>query len=178
MQHKIYFISGVCGVGKTSAVKCLKKMVSTDKYDIHDFDERGVPDGGGPVWHDAETRFWLETAATNAKEGKDTIISGFANPDQFKKVYRSGTDIPAQLILLTSSDETLRTRLQNRHSTPATIKEINRASGVSLDTFIEDNVSFTPTLRTIFKNNHFPIIDTNGKSPEEVAREIIQIVSL
>jgi hypothetical protein len=54
----------------------LKKLLPSDKFDIRDFDERGVPDGGGDVWHSKETKHWLDVATTNAEQGKSTIIFG------------------------------------------------------------------------------------------------------
>lgn len=175
-MNKVYIISGVSGAGKTSAVKHLKKVVPLNKYDIRDFDERGVPDGGGQVWHDAETRYWLEVAKENAKHKKDTIISGFADPERFKKVYEPDTDIPAQLILLDVSGDSLRKRLAGRHSTPETLKEIERAAAIPLEKFIEANVNYAPELRRIFEKEGLVIIDTDGKSPEEVAGELMQII--
>jgi len=177
-KNQIYFISGVCGSGKSSTLKHLKNMLPADTFDIRDFDERGVPDGGGQIWHDRETRHWLDTAMANAKEGKSTIICGFANPEQFKKVHNTEKDIPAELFLLNLSAENIRKRLYGRHSTPKSIEEIERASAIPLDRFIEGNVSFAPELKSIFEKNGSAVIETDDKSPEEVAREIVKIISL
>jgi len=40
---KIYFITGVCGVGKSAAIPYLKELLSKDHFDVRDFDERGCP---------------------------------------------------------------------------------------------------------------------------------------
>ncbi len=96
---QIYFISGVCGVGKSSVLTHLKILLPEDKFDIRDFDERGVPDGGGREWHDKETRHWLDTALINAKNGKSTIICGFTEPKRFNNVH-TPNDIPGKLLLL------------------------------------------------------------------------------
>ena len=111
-NHKIYFISGVSGAGKTSTLEHLKKILSQDVFDVRDFDERGVPDGGGSTWHDNETRYWLDVAAVNAQNGKSTVISGFTNPEQFKKIHNPDKNIPAQIILLDISPEILKKRLK------------------------------------------------------------------
>lgn len=176
-SNKIYFISGVCGVGKTSTLLHLKKILSGDLYDVRDFDERGVPDGGGQIWHDGETKHWLKIAAANAKNGKSTVITGFTNPDQFKTVYDIDKNIPAQIILLNASGNTIRTRLYGRYPTPESMQEIHRASGISLDAFVENNTSFAPTLRTIFERNGFPIIETDDRTSEEVAQEVVKIIT-
>jgi len=132
-MQKIYFISGVSGVGKTSTLKELKKTLDPKLYNIRDLDERGVPDGGGFDWLNSETRHWLDTGKENANNGKSTIICGFANPELFEKVHNPETDIPAEIILLNASAETIKERLLGRHSTPESVKEIERASGQTLE---------------------------------------------
>ena len=175
-QYKIYFISGVSGVGKTSTLEQLKRLLPANIFDVCDFDERGVPDGGGPAWHDNETLHWLDIAALNAANNKNTVITGFINPEQFKKIYNPDSDIPAQIILLDVSADILRKRLYGRHATPKSKREIERAAGVVLDEFVEQCVSFAPKLHLIFEQNNFPIVDTDNKMPKEVAREIVNLV--
>ncbi len=175
-EPKIYFISGVCGVGKTASLKELKKKLSETDYDIRDFDERGVPDGGGPKWHTEETLNWLKIATENATNGKSTIVCGFQNPEDFNKLYDHTEKIPATLILLNASSDTIHQRLLGRYPTKESILEINRASGVPLDKFVADIISFAPTLRDIFKNENYPIIETDNKTQEQVANEIIKLL--
>lgn len=173
-MQKIYFISGVSGVGKTSVMTHLKQILSPEKYDVRDLDERGVPDGGGLEWLGKETRHWLDVAKKNTDDGKSTIICGFANPELLEDIYEPSNDVPVELILLHASGDTLEGRLRGRHSTPENVKEIERASGVSLEKFIENNRSFAPELRTIFENNGSIVIKTDDKTPNEVAKEIIK----
>ncbi len=175
-QYKIYFISGVCGVGKTSTMSHLKGKLSSDEYDIRDLDERGVPDGGGLVWLNNETRHWLDVAKENSLNSKSTIICGFANPELFKDIYKKEDDIPAHIILLHASGEVLEARIRGRHSTSESVKEIERASGVSVDQFVKDNVGFAPKFREIFQQNGYPIIETDNKIPSEVADMIIDFL--
>lgn len=175
-QNKIYFISGASGVGKTSTLEQLKKILPPSTFDVRDFDERGVPDGGGPKWHDSETRHWLNVAASNASNGKSTVISGFTNPEQFKKIHNQGKDIPSQIILLNVSADVLRKRLYGRHVTPESRQEIEKAAGVSLDEFVEQCVSFAPKLNLIFTQSNFPIVNTDDKTPEVVAQEVAKLI--
>jgi predicted metal-dependent peptidase len=145
---------------------------------VRDLDERGVPDGGGLDWLNSETRHWLDVAKENSLNGKSTIICGFANPEVFKNVYRPGKDISAQLILLHASGEILEQRLRGRHTTPESIKEIERAAGISVNDFIKNNVEFSLTLHSIFKNTGNYIIETDNKTPKEVAEEILEVITL
>lgn len=175
-QNRIYFISGVSGVGKTSTLKHLKELLPKSHWDIRDLDERGVPDGGGLEWLNNETRHWLDVAKNNAENGKSTIVCGFANPELFNKIYKPDEDIPAQLILLHASGDILKKRLLGRHSTADSIREIERAAGVSIDAFIENNTSFAPSFRKIFEQGGYPIIDTDDKTPKEIAEGIVRII--
>lgn len=178
MQKKprVYFISGVCGVGKSSVLKLLKGFLPVGGYDIRDFDERGVPDGGGQEWHNNETLYWLEVANENAKHKKSTIVCGFADPTRFWNVHNKEKHIEATLLLLNASAEIIRNRLMGRYPTLESIQEINRASGAQLDEFIEGNISYAPILHDIFKKENSPIIETDEKTPLEVAQEISEII--
>jgi len=176
-KNKIYFISGVSGVGKTSTMAHLKNLLSHDFYDIRDLDERGVPDGGGLDWLKNETRYWLNVAKQNAVNNKNTIICGFANPELFREVSIPEEDMPAQLILLHASGEYLEQRLHDRHATPESIKEIERASGVTVDQFVKNNVEFAPKFRAIFEKYDFPIIDTDNRTPLDVAEIAVKIIT-
>lgn len=178
MKHaaQVYFVSGVCGAGKSTVLKHLKELLPRERYDVRDFDERGVPDGGGLVWHNNETRHWLDTALKNADDGKSTIICGFAEPERFKKVHAPERDLPATLFLLHASGDTIRKRLYGRYPTPESIVEINRATGVPLDQFVENNVSYVSELRSIFEKEGAPIIDTDTKTAKETAREIVKLI--
>lgn len=176
-MNKIYFISGVSGVGKSSTIHHLKKLLSEDKYDIRDIDERGVPDGGGLDWLNKETRYWLDVAKLNALNGKSTIICGFANPELFKEVYKQDEDVPAKIILLHASGDILRQRLQARHSTPESIKEIERASALSVDKFIENNIEFAPKFHEICEKYQCPVVETDNKTPEDISMEIAKLIA-
>jgi dipeptidase E len=174
--NKIYFISGVSGVGKTSTLNHLKSSLPADRYDVRDLDENGVPDGGGLEWLNKVTRYWLNVAKENATNGRSTVICGFANPSLFNEVYIKGKDVDAELILLHASGHILEERLRRRHSTPESVKEIERASGVPVEQFIQNNVDFAPKFRKIFEKYNYPVIDTDEKMPDQVADEIIKFI--
>lgn len=174
---KIYFISGVSGVGKSTNITYLQKLLPASNFDIRDFDERGVPDGGGQEWHNKETRYWLDFAKRNAVMDKSTIVCGFINPEPFKLIYKIG-DVPVQLILLDAKPETIKQRLLGRYPTKESEIEIERASGVSLEQFAADCARFAPQLKTIFqKTPGALIIDTENKNKEEVANKIIDCIT-
>lgn len=171
----IYFVSGVSSVGKTTTLKQLKSLLPGE-YDVRDLDERGVPDGGGAGWLASETRHWIDVANENALKGKVTVICGFANPDVLENIHKD-TDVPATLILLNASGDTIRQRLIERYPTEESVKEIMRASGTTLEVFIENCASFAPQLEAIFKKHNMPTVDTDGKTPEEVAAAVSGLIT-
>lgn len=170
-EPKIYFISGVSGVGKSSVMKDLKDLLPQDKFNIRDFDEFGVPDGGGDAWHSNATLNWLDISAENAKQGKSTIICGFNEPERVRKVHQAHHP-SFELILLHASSETIKKRLLGRYPTKESEKEIERASGGTLEKFIENNMTYSPTMRALFEKENCFIIETDTKTPTEVAKEI------
>jgi len=175
VRPKIYFISGVSGVGKSSTMEHLEKLLPQNDFDIRDFDERGVPDGGGPAWHKQETANWLEIGTKNAQQGKSTIICGFNEPERVRAVQNE-THPETELILLHASGDVVRKRLIGRYPTKESEKEIERAAGKPLLQFAEECATFAPKLRDLFSKEGCKIIDTDTKTPAEVAQEIIKLV--
>jgi hypothetical protein len=80
-MKKIYFVTGVNGVGKTSVIPYLKSMLR-DKFEVHDFDERGVPDNVGRQWRIEETDYWIKLGEVNFQKGIITVVCGFARPSE------------------------------------------------------------------------------------------------
>ena len=176
MLPKLFFITGVCGAGKSSVLQFLKKMLPNDAYDVRDFDSRGVPNNATREnWRFPETKHWIALANENAKKGITTIITGFANPEELP-LLRSENDIETECILLDASKETIRARLTKRN-TPEALADLERVVGGSADAFIENNISFASKLRTICEEHHCAIIETDDISPEEVAMKITKIIS-
>jgi thymidylate kinase len=174
-KPQLYFVSGVSGVGKSSTMRYLKEMLPANEYDVRDFDERGVPDGWGREWHDAETLHWFDVALKNAKEGKSTIVCGFTDPERIKNLHQLH-HVPTQLFLLHASPEVARERLLGRESTPERIAEIERATGMPLQQFVERVTNHGRQLRELFEKEALPIIETDTKTPEEVAKEVIELI--
>ena len=136
-----------------------------------------VPDGGGNAWHAKETSYWLDISATNAQNGKSTIICGFNEPTRIEAV-RTEKHPNVTLILLDASPETIEKRLHGRYPTKESEKEIERASGVLLEKFIQDCISYLPAMRKNFQEKGLPIIETDNKSPDEIAQEILNCIKL
>lgn len=173
-EAKIYFITGVCGSGKTTALSILKTKLSKDKYDLHDLDERGVPAGGGRPWRFAETKYWVEIGRVNAEKEITTIVSGFARPSEMEELAPNQENI--KFILLYAGPDTLEKRIQGRYPTEESRLKFQNKHNKTIEKFVEENVNFTETMKKEALEYGSEIIDTNQKTPDEVVEEIIKIV--
>lgn len=174
-SNKIYFISGVCGSGKTTQIPHLKKLLQTGKYDIRDFDEFGVPAGGGREWLISETRKWLGIGTENARKGISTIICGFARPMDIDNLKEEGMP-EIEVILLDADSKVIRSRLIERYSKNGVFDEHQTVVGMPVNDFIESNVNYVNTMRAECMNARCPIVDTTLLGPEAVARLVISYV--
>lgn len=164
MSPRIYFVIGVNGVGKTTLMPHLKSLLSESVFEIHDFDERGVPNNADRTWRRSETEYWLELGEENKKRGVATIICGFAKPQEL-----GGR---AETILLDANGEKIEERLKNRYQTKLSVAELKRATGKTVEKFIMDNVYYSSILREECKEVGCKIIDTVPLTPEEVAQAV------
>lgn len=168
----IYFVSGVCGVGKTTVIKYLKSLLNKDSYCVYDFDARGVPDNADRNWRLEETIYWINVGKENIKDNISTIVCGFSNPEEIQ-------ESEVKFILLDADEKTIEERLFNRYKEKGSEKDLKRASGMEVEEFIKDNINFLPTLRqTCINDERCNIIDTVDKSPSEVAKCILKFVVL
>ena len=148
---KMKFISGLPGVGKTSALNTLiQTQVLSDKYIVRDFDERLV---GGREWRLEETKYWIAEGKRIAKTGKVLIVFGLSNPEEIE-LMEEAKGIDVSLILLDAPGAVIDERLKRRKA-----KE-----------------TFATGLRSIFKRAGAPIIDTAERTPTEVVEEIKKLL--
>lgn len=175
MANKIvYFISGVSGVGKTAIIPYLKEMLP-DNFEVHDFDERGVPNKGGHPWRLAETRYWIDIGLSRFEEGITVVVCGFSNPEEIKEIEKSFTNLEIKTILLDGDADLIEKRLRDRNTDKAVKKGLERTVG-SVDEFIENNTKFVPILREICQRHQCAIVDTSKLSPKEVAEKVSKLI--
>lgn len=171
----IFFVTGVNGAGKSSVIPHLLSSLDSEKYAIHDFDERGVPNNANRTWRLNETKYWLELGFTNSTKGIRTIICGFARPTEILQLpYAEFTSC----ILLDLDETTLHTRIQRRYKNEIAIKELLRATGKSVEKFTEDNVKFLKVLKEECEAHKSFIIDTKELTAEQVAVQVISLLNI
>lgn len=174
MKKTIYFITGVCGVGKTSIIPFLKKTLSS-QFVVHDFDEEGVPNGADREWRLAQTRQWIAKGTKNAKGAKITVICGFSRPSEIQKM--KNTLVGIGFVLLDANKSVIKKRLQQRYKSKESRAKLKRVSGDSLSAFIKDNTEFSKVLRREFEKFYLPIIDTSLITPKTVSEQVAQLIS-
>jgi thymidylate kinase len=173
MKGDIIFISGVCGVGKTSIIPFLKKGLKGKKYDIHDFDERGVPEGAGREWRIKESLYWATLGKQNIEQNIFTIICGFSRPSELLSLLGSKK---TTLILLDIKPKILKERLSGRYQTKESVVRLKAVTGKGVEKFIEDNINFSSILRDECKKFRCEIIDTSELAVKDVAQKVIDVV--
>jgi broad-specificity NMP kinase len=174
MKPKVYFISGVNGVGKSTLIPYLRSALPEDNYVVHDFDARGVPDGAGHTWRIAEARIWLERASR--ENGKETIVCGFVKPEDFDGITDEETP-EVKIIVLDADADTIRSRLMKRYTKDGIFDENQKVIGKPVTEFIAGNVWYADKMREECTAAGCPIIDTSHLAPEEVAEQVLQIIS-
>jgi broad-specificity NMP kinase len=165
MKPRIYFVTGVVGAGKSSLIEPLRARLGAD-LEIHDFDERGVPDAVDAQWSAAERKYWLSVGLSNLELGVGTVICGFTLP-------RDEDDREVVKFALLDLDEpALRERLKQRYSDPSKVKALARMRGMTVEESVHENVGSIPWLRGICTAHGVNIIDTNGLTSEQTAAQV------
>lgn len=108
----VVFITGTSGSGKSAIVPKLKAALPL--FDVHDFDEFGVPVNVDISWRLETTDKWLKIAKENFTIGKSTIISGTSIPDEIYASLEFQPTIDVRFGLLKVKKSTIHERLLKR----------------------------------------------------------------
>jgi thymidylate kinase len=169
-NEKIIFIIGVNGVGKTTLIPELRAILNTKKYEIHDFDERGVPNNADGIWRVSEVNHWISYSKNNIN--KQTIICGFVKPIELEKLLNK-SNLPRKVYLLDISPTNITQRINQRyHNKNENILELFRTTGKTVAEFIKGNIYISEVFRANSLTLGFEKIDTNNKTPQQIAIEI------
>ncbi|MFA6466943.1 MAG: hypothetical protein WCV71_03720 [Patescibacteria group bacterium] len=171
-MNKIFFISGVNGVGKSSIIPYLSSLLPIEKFEIHDFDERGVPEKADSNWRISEIKYWLEKEASLTKENKSIVVCGFVKLTDFPD-YKTPEIVK---ILLSAQPEIIRKRLKKRYTKDGIFDESQKVIGKTINVFIDDNIYILDQMEKMFKQSNCPIVDTSELRPDKVARTVAKII--
>jgi len=170
-MDKIFFISGVNGVGKSTIIPLLTDLLPKSKFSVFDFDERGVPDDADRNWRRLEAKYWIKRGTELVRKGKTTVVCGFVKPDDLDL-----TSIEIKMILLDAKSETIHERLTKRYTQNSVFDESRKVIGKPVKQFIEDNVYMSSKMKDIFRERGYSIVDTSNLTPGEVAGSAVRII--
>lgn len=174
-MNTVFFVIGANGVGKTSVLNLLKNQLSIGHFSVYDFDERGVPDNADKDWRISETEYWLSVGIENKRQNKNTVVCGFMKPEEIEEVAERLGDRPV-VIFLDADANSISERIKSRYLDENSVKELFRATGKSVEKFIEGNVYYSNILRESCLKYGYDVVDTTGKRPEEVTKEVVNII--
>lgn len=174
-MNKAYFISGVNGAGKTSIMPFLKMSLLGDQFEIHDFDERGVPEKADGNWRISETKYWVDLGEELASKGKSIIVCGFVKSADFGEML-SDELLGITLIFLDASPEIIRQRLVGRYTKDGYFDESQTVIGKPINVFIDGNLYISGQMKESFVKLNCPIIDTSNLNSEEVAKQVAGLI--
>lgn len=176
-MNKIFFITGVNGVGKSTIMPFLAELLPADKFEIHDFDERGVPEDADHTWRISEAKHWIAEGNRLAREGMNMIICGFIKPSDLEDYKLINEGFPEIiLILLSAKSEIIRQRLRGRYTKDGFFDETQKVIGKPIEEFIGGNVWFSEKIKDEFEESNFPIIETSKLAPAEIAQKVAKII--
>ena len=121
MIAKTTFVIGANGVGKTTVMTEVQKLLLGGGFEVHDFDERGVPDNADKTWRINETQHWISVGKENREKGVSTIVFGFAKPEEIGK--------EVEIILLDANERTIEERIKSRYLKEESLQELTRTTG-------------------------------------------------
>jgi broad-specificity NMP kinase len=170
-MSKLFLITGVNGIGKTTLITELAGKLDKNTFGIHDFDERGVPDNADKNWRQSETSHWVEVGKDNQKNGGATVICGFM---KFAEIRNSLAlhGMEANVCLLDANKDVITGRILGRYTTPESVTELERTTSKTPEKFAADNLWVSSKFRTEAKESGYFVVDTSNLSPAEVGEEI------
>jgi len=107
MQPKLFIVTGVNGIGKSTVITELVTKLDLERYKVHDFDERGVPDNADKGWRESETTHWLQVAKQNAASKVTTIVCGFMKVADIEQATVQVPDVETAVCLMDGSPEVI-----------------------------------------------------------------------
>lgn len=169
------FVSGASGVGKTTLIPHLRALLP-DNYSIHDFDERGVPDGADRAWRVQTTQEWIAYGYHKAVNGITVVVCGTVNPDEIESVQEPFSDFLIRTLLLDGREDVIEQRLRKRNLSAHIASDLERVTG-SVEGFIQNNTQYIPVLRELYRSYGYPIVDTTKMKSEDVAEQVAAILT-
>lgn len=124
----LFFVTGTCGVGKSSIVPFLKRRLPN--VDVHDFDDVGVPAVPTIEWRKDTTRFWISKVIGNANINKSTAVIGLSLPQEVKQFLPDKSNLKVCICLLDVNENERVKRLRRRDAPKMLIDDAQNLIGL------------------------------------------------
>lgn len=159
----MYIITGVCGVGKTTMIPLLQKLLG-DNYKVVEFDSRGFPNKVTKEWKHEEMTNWFEKAVRLQAVGKILVLCGVIRLDNFREIQNS-FNISLEVILLIAENKIITERLEARYQKIVT----DLVMGQTVTEFIDGMVWTQDEMKSEYSEIANYIFDVSHLKPKEVA---------
>src|SRR5215216_4799 len=168
MTHRITFLIGASGAGKTAAAQRLE-AAQLASLRICYFDSIGVPDisdmireyGSGEEWQRVKTHEWVATIRDRYLATSDVLLDGQTRPSFIDEACRVRNVGLFDILLLDCADDIRRARLAERHQA---------------DLATERMLDWARHLRNECRRRNLPIIDTANETIDDVVTSIMQFM--
>jgi predicted kinase len=177
-RARITFVCGVCGVGKSTLRPFLEMILPPARFVVHDFDDTAIRN-----WSDntpsplaeavaaARVR-WLHAGLMSARHGRECVILGpsFIRRESLRE-FSELHELDVLLVLLDAEPSTIRQRLQKRHPSPTDSVYL-----MGVDAFIDRTLEHCAYLKTIYEEDGYARVETDGRSPQEISRSVADVI--
>jgi adenylate kinase family enzyme len=168
MNHRISFLIGASGAGKTAVAQRLE-AAGLASLQVCYFDRGGVPDasdmireyGSGEAWQRVRTREWVETIRDQHLATNDVLLDAQTRPSFIEEACSVAKVGAFDIILLDCADDVRRARLAERCQAYLAIEEM---------------MDWARYLRNECRRRNLPIIDTTNETIHDVVMSVVQLM--
>jgi dephospho-CoA kinase len=168
MKHRILFLIGASGAGKTTVARGLE-AAQLASLQICYFDRIGVPDvsdmireyGSGEEWQRVKTLEWVATIRDRYLATNDVLLDAQTRPSFIEEACSVGKVGSFDILLLDCDDDIRRARLAERRQADLATKQM---------------LDWARHLRNECRRRNVPIIDTTNETINDVVKSVMQFM--
>ena len=168
MKHRITFLIGASGAGKTAAAERLE-AAQLGCLQICYFDRIGVPDvsamvreyGSGEEWQRVKTHEWVAIIKSRYLATSDVLLDLQTRPSFIEEACRVQKIDLFDILLLDCADDVRNARLSKRYQ---------------LDLATRQMAAWARYLREECRRRNLPVIDTTNATIDGVVASIMQLI--
>lgn len=173
-MHKLFFIIGAPGSGKTTAIEFLEKGYFSDFKVIH-FDKFPIPNtqeikekyGDFKEWQRTHTREWIKKVKDEILPSSQAIIEGHSLPEYIEEAFLVNEISFHEVILIDCADAERKWRLIER-------AEAVKGNPEAIEKTFTSMRNHAQYLRNESKKRGYKIFDTTHLGKEEMAFELLR----